>query len=203
MREVYALEVCEMSLKGKKTLTKTVSAIFAVLLILGGTVFIYAHSPLNPANISDKTVIEKGAEYKIKLKGVSEYDENGFRLVTEGFYFTDEKLFVCVDGDGYARTTDDGKGENYLLGKCNSADISYAKYEFCGKEYRNIQELEAFFEIPDPIYNFDINDLSYYISDIINYKKQFFGTATIRLYKGRCVITSVSIGDEKVLEIKL
>lgn len=192
-----------MSLKGKNTLTKTVSAIFASLLLVGVAVLFYAHSPLNPANISDKTVIEKGAEYKIKLKGISEYDENGFRLVVDGFYFTSDRQLVYVSEDGYARTTDDGEGEAYLLGKCNSADISYGKYEFCGKEYRNRQELEAFFEIPDPIYNFDINDLSYYISDIINYKKQFFGTATLRLYKGRCVITSVSIGDEKVLEIKL
>lgn len=191
-----------MNLKAKKALTKIVTALFAVLFVIGAALIIYVNSPLYPANISDEVIIEKGTEYTVKLSGVSEYDENGFRPVTDGFYFTKEKLFVYVDDAGYVRTGYEGEGEDYVLGRFNSPDLSYEKYDFCGESFKNKQELQSFFDSADPIYNFDINNLSYYISDIINYKKHFSGTATLKLYKGRFVITSVSIGDEKLLEIK-
>lgn len=191
-----------MSLQAKKTLKKIMTVVSVLLLAAGAVLLIYFNSPLYPANISDETIIERGTEYTVKLSGVSEYDENSFRPITDGFYFTNERLSVYVDDTGYVRTDYEGEGEDYVLGRFNSAYLSYDKYDFCGESYKNKQELQAFFDSPDPIYNFDINNLSYYISDIINCKKHFSGTATLKLYKGRCVITSVSIGDEKVLEIK-
>lgn len=191
-----------MSLQAKKTLTKIMTAVFAVLLTIGTALIVYLNSPIHPANISDEVIIEKGTEYEVKLKGISGYNETGFCLVTDGFYFSKEKLFVYTDEEGFAKTTDRDEGGAYLLGGYNSADVLYENYNFCGEQYKNRQELEAFFEAPDRIYDFDINNLSYYISDIINYKKQFTGSATLKIYKGRCVITSVSVGDAKVLEIK-
>ena len=191
-----------MSLKTKKLMIKISTSVFALLLLVAAAVFVYGNSPLHPANISDKTIIEKGTEYTIKIRGVSEYYENGFTIATNDFYFSSDKLFVVVDNEGFAKTTESQDSEVYVLGEYNSADVNYDDYVFCGQEYKTQEELEDFFDTPDPIYNFDINDLSYYISEIINYKKKFYGTATLKLYKGRCVITSVSIGDEKVLEYK-
>lgn len=178
------------------------TVILALFFVVGAALLAYVNSPLYPANISDRAIIEKGREYTVKLSGISDCDENGFRPVTDGFYFTNEKLFVYTDEEGFARTGNEGEEDALVLGKFNSAVLSYEKYNFCGESFKNEQELQAFFDSPDPIYNFDINNLSYYISDIINYKKHFSGTATLMLYRGRCVITSVSIGDEKVLEIK-
>ena len=83
-----------MNLKAKKALTKIVTALFAVLFVIGAALIIYVNSPLYPANISDEVIIEKGTEYTVKLSGVSEYDENGFRPVTDGFYFTKEKYIM-------------------------------------------------------------------------------------------------------------
>ncbi len=191
-----------MSIKNKRLMIKASTTVFVLLLLVAVAVFIYGNSPLYPANITNQTVIEKGEEYRIKIRGITECDEKGFTLATNGFSFTSDKLFVYVDEEGFARTTDAGDSEVYVLGKFNSADVIYDEYIFCGQEYKTKKDLEAFFETYDPIYNFDIDKLSYYISDIINYKKQFYGTATLKIYKGRCVITSVSVGDEKVLEIK-
>ena len=191
-----------MDVKRKKLMIKISTSVFALLLLIAAVVFIYGNSPLYPANISDKTIIEKGTEYTIKIKGISKYDENGFTLATNDFYFSSDKAFVVVDDDGFAKITDSQDSGVYILGKFNSAVVNYENYVFCGQEYKTQEELEAFFDTADPIYNFDIDDLSYYISEIINYKKKFYGTATLKLYKGRCVITSVSIDDEKVLEYK-
>lgn len=191
-----------MSLQAKRTLNKAMTVILALFFVVGAALLIYVNSPLYPANISDRAIIEKGREYTVKLSGISDCDENGFRPVTDGFYFTNEKLFVYTDEEGFARTGNEGEEDALVLGKFNSAVLSYEKYNFCGESFKNEQELQAFFDSPDPIYNFDINNLSYYISDIINYKKHFSGTATLMLYRGRCVITSVSIGGERVLEIK-
>lgn len=191
-----------MSLQAKRTLNKVMTVILAFFFVVGADLLIYVNSPLYPANISDRAIIEKGREYTVKLSGISDCDENGFRPVTDGFYFTNEKLFVYTDEEGFARTGNEGEEDALVLGKFNSAVLSYERYNFCGESFKNKEELQAFFDSPDPIYNFDINNLSYYISDIINYKKHFSGTATLMLYRGRCVITSVSIGGERVLEIK-
>ena len=191
-----------MNVKRKKLMIKISTSFFALLLFVAATLFIYANSPLYPANITDKTIIEKGTEYTIKIRGITEYDENSFSLAMNGFYFTSGKSFVVVDDEGFANTTDSEESGVYVLGKFNSADIIYDKYIFCGQKYKTQEEIEAFFDTPDPIYNFDFDKISYYISDIIQYEKKFYGTATLKLYKGRCVITSVSIGDEKVLEYK-
>lgn len=191
-----------MSIKNKSLMMKISVTAFVLLVLVAGSVFIYINSPLYPANISDETVIKKGAEYKIKIRGITECDEEGFSLATDSFSFTSEKAFVVVGEDGFASTTVSEDSGVYVLGKFNSAEVLYDNYDFCGQEYKTKKELQAFFDEVDRIYNFDIDELSYYISEIINYKKKFYGTATLRIYKGKCVVTSVSVGDEKVLEYK-
>ena len=54
-----------MSLQAKKTLTKIMTAVFAVLLTIGTALIVYLNSPLHPANISDEVIIEKGTEYEV------------------------------------------------------------------------------------------------------------------------------------------
>lgn len=191
-----------MSIKNKRARIKVSTTVFVVLLLVAAALFIYGNSSLHPANISDQTIVEKGDDYRIKIRGIHSYDENGFEIATNGFYFTSDKLYVYVGDDGFAYTTDEQVSNTYILGRYNSSYITYDGYVFCGEEYKTQQELKAFFDTYDPIYNFDMDKLSSYISDIINYKKQFYGTATLKIYKGRCVITSVSVGDEKVLEYK-
>jgi len=188
--------------KAKKNLFRFTVAVFMFLLCVASVIVLYAVSPTHPKNITDETVAEKGAEYTVKLKGISEYDDGGFSIAADGFYYTGDKTFVYEDEEGYARTTYDGRGEVYLLGQYNSAYVSYDKYNFCGESYKTQKELEAFFELPDPIYNFDIDNLSYYIQDIINYEKKFSGRATVKIYCGRCAVTEIYIGDDKVLEFK-
>lgn len=186
----------------KKKLFKITATVFALLLCAAAAIVLYAVSPLHPKNISDETVVQKGTEYTVKLEGVYEYDEEGFDVATDGFYLNARDSKVYKDEDGFARTSYEGEGEVLLHGDYNSGRILYDKYSFCGENYKSRQELEAFFESPDPIYNFDIDKLSYYISDIITYEKQFYGTATVRIYRGRCVFTEIYIGEEKVLELK-
>ena len=181
---------------------KAASGLLSVLFCIALAVVFFALSPLHPKNITDGTVAEKGTEFTVKLTGISEFDESGFRVVTDGFNFKDKKAFLCTDSEGYARTDYDGNGEVYILGKYNSTEVLYENYNFCGEEYRNRTELEEFFNITDPIYNFDINKLSEYVSDVINYEKRFYGRATVKIYRGRCVITGIYIGDEKVLELR-
>lgn len=191
-----------MSTERKRFVTKVASVVFAVLSFMSVILAVPLLSPSNPRNMSARTVAENGAEYTVKLNGIYKYDEKGFTPSIVGFYFTDEKAYIYKDEEGYACITLDGKGENYVLGGYDSSYISYDEFQLCSESYKTVQELEAFFESPDPIYNFDINKLSYYISDVITYKKKFSGKATIKVYRGRCVITEVYIGDEKVLERK-
>ena len=180
-----------------------VSALFCVLLCIAVSIMLYTVSPYHPKNITDKTVAEKGAEYTVSVTGVSDYNEKGFMPVTDGFYFSvKDKAFIYKDEKGIARTIYDGKGECYLIGKYNSAFINYENYSFCGERFKSIEELEAFFGEADRIYDFDINKLSEYIQDVINYKKHFYGNATVKIYKGRLVITEIYIDGEKVLEYK-
>ena len=189
-------------MENKKRLTAALKVIFSALLCICSVLVLYISSPLHPKNITDETVIQKGVEYNIKLSGISEYDETGFRIVTNGFFFTSEKTFVYKDEEGFAFTSYDGEGECYLLGEYNSPFVSYENYRFCGENYKSREELEKFFEEPDRIYDFDINKLSEYIQDVLAYKKHFYGKATVKIYKGRLVITDFYIGEEKVLEFK-
>lgn len=186
----------------RKRLFKKLRTALCVLLCIAAVLVLFASSPLHPKNLTDKTVAEKGAEYTVKLKGVYEYDEKGFSVAPVRFVYTGEKAFVYKDEEGYACTTYDGKGETYVEGKYNSNDILYKNYTFCGESYKNQKELEAFFELPDRIYGFDIDKLSEYVQEVITYEKKFTGRATVRIYRGRCVITEIYIGDEKVLELK-
>ncbi len=186
----------------KKKLFMFLSALLLVLSVVVAALVVFVSSPLHPKNITDKTVVEKGAEYTVRINGVSDYDERGFMPVTKGFYFTGEKVFVYKDEEGFACTAYDGNGECYLLGKYNTAFIDYESYSFCGGKYKSIDELEAFFDEPERIYNFDIDKLSEYIQDIIQYKRHFYGTLTVKIYRGRCVITEFYIDGEKILEYK-
>ncbi len=186
----------------KKKCFIAASALLLVLSCVAAGIVLFASSPLHPKNITDETVVQKGVEHTVKLSGISEYNENGFRIVADGFYYTDNKVYVYKDEEGYACTAYDKKSEAYLLGEYNSPDVLYVNYSFTGESYKNQTELEAFFETPDRIYNFDINNLSEYIQDVVNYEKKFAGKATVKIYRGRCVITGIYIGDEKVLEFK-
>lgn len=189
--------------ESKKVLRKILSIVLAVLVTVCAGILIYIISPFYPGNIADKTVVEKGEEYTVRLSGISKYDEEGFNLVTDGFYFTYDEVYLYTDENGIARTTYDKTDKKHrLYGKFNSAFIFYDEFEFCGEILCNQQELEAFFEEPDRIYNFDINKLSEYVSDVIQYEKKFSGSATVKVYRGRCVITDVTIGETKILERK-
>lgn len=189
--------------KSKKTLLKISSAVLAVLVCVCAGIVGYIISPFYPGNIDDKTVIEKGEEYTIQLCGISEYDAEGFMLVADGFYFTSGEAYLYNDEKGIARITYDKTDKRCrLYGKFNSLFISYDEFDFCGEKYKSREELEAFFELTDPIYNFDINKISEYVSDVIHFEKKFYGLATMSFYRGRCVITDVTIGTEKVLERK-
>lgn len=189
--------------KSKKTLLKISSAVLAVLVTACAAILIYISSPLYPGSIDDETVIEKGEEYKVKLIGISEYNEEGFLIASDSFYFLGKETYLYVDENGFARTSYDKTDKKYrLYGKFNSAFISYDEFDFCGERFKSVEELEAFFKEPDPIYNFDIDKLSEYISEIIQYERKFHGQVTIKFYRGRCVITDMYIGSEKVLERK-
>lgn len=192
-----------MNIDIKSSVGRVSVALCGIFLLVVAAVLIYFFSPFNSANITDADIVSKGAEYNVKLKGISEYNTDGFTVATDGFYITTEKQLVYVDEDGYARTTDEGNGEIYLSGKFNSGVILYDKYSFCSDKYNSVQALEEFFETPDRIYNFDINNLSDYVQDIINYKKKFYGTAKVRIYRGRCVFTEIYIEGDKILEIKI
>lgn len=178
------------------------SALLCVLLCIAAALVIFVLSPLHPKNIADSIVAEKGTEYTVRLVGISDYDSEGFSVVADGFYSSKKKIFVNKDEEGYARTFYDGKGETYILGEYDFTDVHYENYVFCGESYKNVDELEDFFELPDRIYNFDINKLPDYIHNVINFEKKFNGKATVRIYRGRCVITEVYIDGEKVLELR-
>lgn len=186
----------------KKRLLAVSTSVFSVLLFTAAVIVVFALSPLHPDNFSDETVVRKGAEFTVRLKGISEYDEDGFVLLTDGFYYTTEKMFVYTDENGFARTSRDAVSEAYIAGKKNSPTVLYDNYSFCGESYRDKKELEAFFEAPDIISDFDVHKLSEYLQNAIDYEKQFFGKATVSIYRGRCVITGIYIGEEKVLELK-
>lgn len=181
----------------KKNIWKVFAAICAVLFCAGICVIGYALSPYHPRNVSDEEVIRNGTEYTIKLTGISSYDEGGFLPVTKDFYFDMDDMHVFVGEDGYAYTDFVSKSSVTVDGRYSSAYMDYENYEFCGETYKNQRELEKFFESPDPIYNFDINNIGIHIQDIINYKKQFYGEATVKIYRKRCVITEFYIGEEK------
>lgn len=191
-----------VSLESKKRLTKCIFAVWSVLLCVAAAVIAYALSPLHLQNISDKTIVEKGAEYTFKLTGVSKYDENGFYVSSNDFGFSDGKVYIVSIENGFSRVTRDGDSGDYLFSKYNSLYVPYEKYDFSSQRFKSVAELESFFEEPEPIYDFDLDKLSYYISDIISYKRKFSGKATARVYRGRYVFTEIYIGDEKVLELK-
>lgn len=181
---------------------RLILSVFIVLSAICLSLLVYISSPLHPRNISDKTVAKKGDEFVIRIDGISSYDEKGFTVSTEDFYFTNEKVGVFVGEDGFAYTDYDKMGKVSFNGKYSSPSVFYESYSFCGEEYKTKEELEDFFNLPDPIHNFDINNLSGYIQDVIHYEKQFVGKATVKIYRGKCVITEVYIGEEKVLELK-
>lgn len=181
---------------------KLLKGILCTLLCVTAVLVLFILSPLHPKNISDCTIAEKGTEYTVKLKGISDYNENGFTVIADRFWLSKGRLFVYEGEDGFAYTSDDGNGKAYVTGKYNSLDVMYENYTFTGEGYKNQTELEVFFKEPNRIYNFDIDKLSEYIQDSITYEKKFSGRATVRLYRGRCVITEVYIGDRRVLELK-
>ncbi len=183
----------------KNNLWKILSVVAALLFCVGAGIIGYAVSPLHPRNVTDETVIRKGTEYTVKLSGVSEYDETGFFLTAENFYYVKEDVGVFVDEDGFAYTDYTDKGDIQMNGEYCSAFVKYEDYSFCGETYKSREELEEFFETPDRIYNFDINNLSGYIQDIVSYEKQFSGKMTVRIYRKKCVITDIYIGKEKIL----
>lgn len=184
----------------KRRLLIFASALFCVLFLIAAAVTLYAVSPLHPENITDKAVIQKGTEYTVRLTGVSDYDEKGFVPVAEGFYLSEKRTYIYTDEKGFAHAAFEGDGQ-YVLGKYSSFFVDYEKYNFCGS-YKSRQELQKFFEEPDYIYNFDINNLSQYVQDVLQFKKHLNGKATVKIYRGRFVITQVFIGDEKIMEIK-
>lgn len=186
----------------KKKYFRAIAAVLAVLVCLVALLVLFALSPVHPKNLTVSDITEKGTEYTVRLSGIYGYGEHSFELAARGFYFSDNKAYVYTDEEGYACTSYDRVSEAYVLGKYNSSEIFYEDYSFTGESYKNQTELEAFFEKRDPIYNFDINELPYYVSDVITYKKKFWGKAKVKLYRGRCVITEIYIGDEKVLELK-
>lgn len=186
----------------KKKLFVFVTALFCALSLIAAAVTLYAVSPWHPKNISDERIIEKGTAYTVRLNGVSDYDEKGFMPVTESFYVSSKISFIHTDEKGFAYTSYDDKSKESILGKYNTAFVDYEKYSFCGESFKNPEELEKFFALPDMIYDFDINKLSEYVQDVIQYKKHFSGRATVKVYRGRFVITEIFIGDEKIMEIK-
>lgn len=186
----------------KRHLWKFFAAVTAVLFVVAVGIIAHVVSPFNPRNVSDKSVIENGTEYMVELNGISEYDENGFLPITEKFYFSKERMNVFVGDDGFAYTDYNNESDIVFDGRYSFAYIAYDDYIFCGESYKTKEELNKFFDSPDMIYNFDINNLSGYIQDIINYEKQFTGKATLKIYREKCVITEIYIGEEKVLELK-
>lgn len=183
----------------KKNSWKITAVISAVLFCVGVCVVWYAFSPYHPRGISDSDVADNGTEYKVKLSGIYSYEENGFTPVINNFRWFDDKVYVFVGEDGYAYTDDTEKSSVSVDGSYSSVYVDYGDYEFCGETYKNQRELEAFFETPDRIYNFDINNLSSYVQDIITYEKKFYGEATVKIYRKRCVITEIYIDGEKIL----
>lgn len=191
-----------MNITFKRKLSKIITTVFLLLTFSCISIIIFAVSPYNPGNISDQTAAKFGIEYKIRLRGITAYDENSCSLATNGFYFTSEPIYVYVGEDGYACTSYEPVLGLKINGKYSSPVILYDNYTFCGQTYKNKEELNAFFAQPDPIYGFKLDQLSNYIQDIINYERQFYGEAIIKIYRGKCVITEVHIGGEKVLELK-
>lgn len=191
-----------MDMTFKRKLTKILSALLLLLTCICLSIIIFVNSPLHPGGVSDEAVADKGIEYVIKLKGITECDENGFTLATDGFYFVSEPIYVYVGEDGYARTSYEPVLGIKISGKHCSSTVAYESYSFCGETYKTKEELQEFFYSPDHIYNFSLDDLSTYIQNNISYEKQFSGKAVIKVYRGRCVITEVYIYDEKVLEFK-
>lgn len=190
-----------MNVVFKRKMTKKLAITLSVLTIICLSVIIFAVSPFNPGNVSDEKVAKFGIEYDVKLIGISKCDENGFTVATDGFYFTDEPIFVYVGEDGYAHTSYDYVTGIKVYGRYSSLDVLYNDYSFCGETYKTKEDLQKFFDSPDPIYGFEFDKLSNYIQDIINYEKKFLGKAVIKAYRGRYIITEVYIGAEKVLEI--
>lgn len=181
----------------KRRLLKTLVCVFAVLFLAVCAVSVYVVDSSNPKNI-----IARGNEYSFKLLGISEFDESGFTLVSQGLYSPSGKAQVVVGEDGLAKISSEEKGEDYVFGKFVSRDISYRDYDFCGESYKDRESFEEFLNSPDRIYGFDIDNLSQYIIDAYTYEKKFSGTAKVSVYRGRCVITEIYIGEEKVFEIK-
>lgn len=193
-----------MSIISRRKTGKILAGILLFLVTVCIGIVIYVVSPLNPGNVPDEKVARNGIEYTVELIGISTDEDDGFLLVTKGFYFTDGKVVVYKDDDGYARTSYTKTVPGMIMdGRYSSAKILYEDYNFCGQTYKNKEELRKFFATPDRIYDFDINKLSEYVQDILNYEKKFYGKATVKIYRGKCVITDVYIGDEKVLEYKL
>lgn len=191
-----------MNTDNRKKRQKSIFSVLICLCAICLSLLVYINSPLHPRNISNETVAKRGDEFVIRLDGISSFDENGFTVSTEDFYFTNEKVGVFVSEDGFAYTDYDKKGKVNFNGRYSTPTVSYDSYSFCGEEYKTKEELENFFNLTDPIYNFDINNLSGYIQDVIQYEKQFTGKATVKIYRGKCVITEVYIGEEKALELK-
>lgn len=186
----------------KKHLWKFFAFLTAVLSCIALCIIIYALSPLHPRNISDKAIIKNGTEFTVKLKGVLDCDENGFTPAADRFFLGKDEISVFVGEDGFAYTDYDSKSDIGLNGRYSSFYISYDNYLFCGETYKNEQGLQKFFDSPDMIYNFDINNLPNYIQDVMTYEKKFYGKATVKIYRKKCVITELYIGEEKVLSHK-
>lgn len=192
-----------MSVISKRKTGKVLAGILLFLVIVCIGIVVYVVSPLNPGNVPDEKVARNGIEYTVELIGISTDEEDGFTLSTKGFYFTSGKVFVYEGDDGFARTSYKTVPGIIMDGRYSTDKILYEKYNFCGESFKNKEELRSFFATPDRIYDFDINKLSEYVQDIINYEKKFYGKATVKIYRGRCVVTDIYIGNEKVLEYKL
>ena len=191
-----------MSIESKKATLKAFTYIFMILTFVAAVIVLYALSPFHPKNISDKTILKKGTEFTVDIRGVSDYNSDGFEPVIAGFFFGSNKAYVFEDENGFAFTTYEREGESYVLGKYNSRIIDYENYSFCGERFKSREELEEFFEEPELIYNFDINKIGEYVQDVLAYKRHFSGKATLKIYKGRVVFADFYIGEEKVLEHK-
>lgn len=182
----------------KKKLTLYLTAIFLLLFCVCAFILLHGTS----FNLKDSTVIEKGTEYSVKLKGIYTSDDDGFILAGDGFYPAEEKICVFVDENGFAKTTDEKNTGVYLSCGNEALKIYYDKAEFCSDRYKNEEEFKEFLAEADRINGFDINKIPDYLSDIINYDKKFPGKATVRLYKGKCIVTELFIGEEKIIEVK-
>lgn len=187
----------------RKTMPKVLVAIFLLLFAVCCGILLYANSGFHPSQISDSTAAKKGEVFTVRLTGVSGCDSEGFYILAENFYISDGTFFVGTGEDGYAVICDDGENAARVNGKYSARFIRFDDYNFCSDIYGSKEALCDFFETPDIIYNFDINNLSEYVSDILQYEKKFNGSAVISIYRGKLVFTEIYIGDEKVLELKI